>query len=111
MNIDDLIRRLKTATCRSKGDDYDFHVLSDSAEIAAAEKVIFEWATEQITEVNMTKRCAELEAKCYAYEKIIANSNFAPMLRAGVATFVPDPTEIPVPTEIIQESVTEGVSE
>ena len=28
----------------------------------------------------MTKRCAELEAKCYAYEKIIANSNFAPAI-------------------------------
>ena len=80
MNVEKLIENLKKATYRSKGDDYDFHVLSGSAETLVAEKIIFEWAAEQTTEVELNKRCAELEAKCYAYEKIIANSNFAPVI-------------------------------
>lgn len=40
---------------------------------------INEWATEQLTDIEAEKRIGLLEAKVYAYEKIIANSNFAPM--------------------------------
>lgn len=43
-------------------------------------KIIYEWAAEQTTEVDLTRKVATLEAKVYAYEKIIANSNFAPIL-------------------------------
>lgn len=42
---------------------------------------ISEWATEQITDIEAEKRIGLLEAKVYAYEKIIANSNFAPMVQ------------------------------
>ncbi len=42
-------------------------------------KVIYEWAAEEITDIDAGKRIAELEAKCYTYEKVIANSNFAPI--------------------------------
>ena len=31
--------------------------------------------------IDLKIRIAELEAKVYAYEKIIANSNFAPIMR------------------------------
>lgn len=43
-------------------------------------KTIYEWAAEQTTEVDLTRKVATLEAKVYAYEKIIANSNFAAIL-------------------------------
>lgn len=36
--------------------------------------------------VDTAKRIAELEAKVYTYEAIIANSNFAPMVRNEVRT-------------------------
>lgn len=34
----------------------------------------------QLNEKEIYKRLGELEAKCYAYEQIIANSNFKPIL-------------------------------
>ena len=80
MNIDDLIKRLKSATYRDKGDKYDYHILSSTNAELAVVRIVSEWAAEQISDVELNKKCAEFEAKCYAYEKIIANSNFAPML-------------------------------
>ena len=80
MNVDKLIENLKKATYRDQDMKYDWNVLRNSAATVVAEKIILEWAAEQTTEVALNKRCAELEAKCYAYEKIIANSNFAPVI-------------------------------
>lgn len=42
--------------------------------------------------VDMSKRIGELEAKVYTYEKIIANSNFAPMIQPTIVETV---TEFP----------------
>lgn len=39
---------------------------------------VIEWYLEQTERQNV--KIAELEAKVYAYEKIIANSNFKPLL-------------------------------
>ena len=85
MDIDNLIERLM-----GNGDKYDFNVISDRHK----EKVFDEiksWSKAQdITQelinkeyeiIEVKKRIAELEAKVYAYEKIIANSNFAPIMR------------------------------
>lgn len=49
---------------------------------AVIEKVVYEWANRQMTELEKDKRIAELEAKCCAYEHIIQKSNFAPMIIA-----------------------------
>ena len=49
---------------------------------AVIEKVVYEWANYQTVEFKKDKKIAELEAKCYAYERIIQNSNFAPMITA-----------------------------
>jgi len=46
-------------------------------ERAAIAKVVYDWAS---TQLDDSKRIAELEAKCYAYEQIISNSSFAPVL-------------------------------
>lgn len=49
-------------------------------ERAAIARAVYEWACEQMDDMEQSREIAMLEAKCYAYEKIIANSNFAPML-------------------------------
>ena len=89
MDIDNLIERLMSLTYRDSGAKYDFNVISDRHK----EKVFDEiksWSKAQdITQelinkeyeiIEVKKRIAELEAKVYTYEKIIANSNFAPIL-------------------------------
>ena len=53
----------------------------DSNERRAIAGAISEWAMEQMTDIEAEKRIGLLEAKVYAYEKIIANSNFAPMIQ------------------------------
>ena len=52
------------------------------AKKAVIEKVVYEWANRQMTELEKDKRIAELEAKCFAYEQFIQKSNFAPMFIA-----------------------------
>ena len=81
MNIKNLIERLKSATYRNKGDNYDYHILSNANAELVVIKIVSEWAAEQISDNELSRKCAELEAKCYAYEKFIANSNFAPMVQ------------------------------
>lgn len=53
----------------------------NSKERAAIAQAINEWAIGQQTDAEMEKYIGTLEAKVYAYEKIIANSNFAPMIQ------------------------------
>ena len=80
MNIDNLIERLEKAKYHKQGYNFAFDLLGDEQK-AVAKEIIYGWAAEQISDVELNKKCAELEAKCYAYEKIIANSNFAPMMQ------------------------------
>ena len=90
MDLDNLIERLMSLTYRDSGDKYDFNVISNRHK----EKVFDEiksWSKAQdITQeiinkeyeiIEAKKRIAELEAKVYTYEKIIANSNFAPIIK------------------------------
>jgi hypothetical protein len=84
MNIEKLIEKIESATYPAKYIDghgtYQSHaVSSENGARAAVREAIYEWATEEVTEIDAGKRIAELEAKCYAYEKVIANSNFAPV--------------------------------
>ncbi len=49
---------------------------------------IMDWAIEEDVYVqNLIKEKSVLEAKCYAYEEIIANSNFAPLIKTQKAGF------------------------
>ena len=80
MNIDNLIERLEKAKYHKQGYNFAFDLLGDEQK-AVAKEIIYGWAAEQISDVELNKKCAELEAKCYAYEKIIANSNFAPVMQ------------------------------
>ena len=88
MDIDNLIERLMSLTYKSRN-NFEFNVIFEENR----DKVIDEiksWSKAQdITQeiinkeyeiIEVKKRIAELEAKVYTYEKIIANSNFAPML-------------------------------
>jgi len=52
----------------------------DDALVTAIAKTIYTWASKQEVYNDLVKRIAELEARVYAYEQIIAKSNFEPML-------------------------------
>lgn len=60
-------------------DGTEHNIFFREGEKLAIEKTIRIWASEQ------QSKMAELEAKCYTYEKIIANSNFAPLLKGVVS--------------------------
>ena len=89
MDIDNLIERLMSLTYRDRGDKYDFNVISDRNrekvfdEIKSwskAQDINQEIINKEYEIIEVKKRIAELEAKVYTYEKIIANSNFAPII-------------------------------
>ena len=89
MDIDNLIERLMSLTYRDKGDKYDFNVISfnhrnkvfdEIKSWSKAQDITQEIITKEYEIIEVKKKIAELEAKVYTYEKIIANSNFAPIL-------------------------------
>ena len=83
MDIDNLIKRLMSLTYRNKSDTYDYHIISDSHKDKVTAEIL-SWYKEQNISNEITEckiKIAELEAKVYAYENIIANSNFAPIMR------------------------------
>ena len=84
MDLDNLIERLM-----GNGDKYDFNVISfnhrnkvfdEIKSWSKAQDITQEIITKEYEIIEVKKKIAELEAKVYAYEKIIANSNFAPIL-------------------------------
>ena len=83
MNIDDLIERLMSLTYRNKSDTYDFNIISDSHKDKVFNEVMSWYKDQNISNeiIECKRKIAELEAKVYAYEKIIENSNFAPIIR------------------------------
>ena len=83
MDIKTLIRRLETAQAKDPKDGYMMEILWGDHRKSKMREVVMEWAAEQIEgkdDVEQAKRIAELEAKVFTYEKIISNSNFAPVL-------------------------------
>lgn len=89
MDIDNLIERLMSLTYRNKSDTYDFPIISDNYRDKVFDEIKSWSKAQDITQeiinkeyeiIEVKKRIAELEAKVYAYEKIIANSNFAPII-------------------------------
>lgn len=91
MDIDKLIRKITSAEYDYKttmnGHRETWKTKAVSTDEGAHEAVcaaIYEWAAEEITDIDAGKRIAELEAKCYTYEKVIANSNFAPVAEASL---------------------------
>lgn len=84
MNIEKLINDIERGTYNGKShvsNGYtSYSIVYGDEEKAALRKIIYGWAAEQTTDVDMTKRCAELEAKVFAYEAMIANSNFSPVI-------------------------------
>lgn len=84
MNIEKLIEKIESAEYPRKYIDgsgtYQSHAVdTDAGARAAIRKAIYEWAAEEVTDIDAGKRIAELEAKCYTYEKVIVNSNFGPI--------------------------------
>lgn len=91
MNIENLIRKITDAEYEYKttisGHSETWKTKAVNTDEGAREAVraaIYEWASEEITDIDAGKRIAELEAKCYTYEKVIANSNFAPVAETSL---------------------------
>ena len=83
-NINDLIERLMGLKHKEKGDSYSYSVIYREYQ-PIIENAVKTWWAEQLTDIDASKRIGELEAKVYAYEKIIANSNFKPLILADKA--------------------------
>ena len=97
MDVKDLINRLERAKAKDpkRTNDIELEILWNQYEKDKVREVVTNWALEQTEykdEAEQAKRIAELEAKVYAYEKIIANSNFQPL----IAT-TPPPQTLPLP--------------
>lgn len=80
MNLENLFEIICQATYKDGHDYHDYRIVYSQAEKDALWGAIHKWTTTEMSSVETNKRLAELEAKCYAYEQIIANSNFSPML-------------------------------
>ena len=81
MDIDNLIERLLSLKYRNESEQVEYHVIN-SRNRALVSNEVRKWYEEQNIKatIDIQTKIAELEAKVYAYEKIIANSNFAPIL-------------------------------
>ena len=81
MDIDNLIERLMGNG--DKGDKYDFNVIPARYKDKVFNEIMSWYKDQNISNeiIEYKRKIAELEAKVYAYEKIIANSNFAPIIR------------------------------
>ena len=78
MDIDNLIERLMNIMCRD-----GFNVIPAYHKDKVFNEIMSWYKTQNISNeiIEYKRKIAELEAKVYAYEKIIANSNFAPIIR------------------------------
>ena len=78
MDIDNLIERLM-----GNGDKYDFNAIPARYKDKVFNEIMSWYKDQNISNeiIECKRKIAELEAKVYAYEKIIANSNFAPIIR------------------------------
>ena len=83
MDIDNLIERLMNLTYRGSGDKYDFDVIPARYKDKVFNEVMSWYKNQNVSNeiIECKRKIAELEAKVYTYEKIIANSNFAPIMR------------------------------
>ena len=78
MDLDNLIERLM-----GNGDKYDFNVIPARYKDKVFNEVMDWYKTQNISNeiIECKRKIAELEAKVFAYESIIKNSNFAPIIR------------------------------
>lgn len=81
MDINELIEILMSLKYRNESEQIEYYVIS-SRNRALVSNEVRKWFEEQNIKatIDIQTKIAELEAKVYAYEKIIANSNFAPIL-------------------------------
>lgn len=79
-SIQELIDRLFRLTYTSDYGNYQLPVIGKNHR-TEIEHIVRQWALE-----NHDRKVGELEAKVFAYEKIISNSNFAPMIQNSKTT-------------------------
>lgn len=82
MDINNLIERLLSLKYRNESEQFEYHVISSCNRHLVSNEVR-KWYEEQNISneiIGYKRKIAELEAKVYTYEKIIANSNFAPII-------------------------------
>ncbi len=72
--VDKICDELFSLRYKSKGHDFTFNVISDD------NKALVKNAISLVINDNFDRDIGTLQAKVYAYEQIIANSNFASLL-------------------------------
>ena len=82
MDIDNLIERLMSLRHSGNEDKHDFYVIPAMYKDKVFNEVMSWYKNQNISNeiIECKRKIAELESKVYAYEKIIANSNFAPII-------------------------------
>lgn len=88
LNLDALIDSICNAEYTYRSNNGETHTLKivsrysadKTAERAAISEAVYTWASSNI-DTDLRQEIGILEAKCYAYEQIIANSNFAPVIK------------------------------
>ena len=84
MDINNLIERLMSLTYKNNNEPFEYNIINDRYKDKVSAEILKWYKTQDTTKeyeiIEVKKRIAELEAKVYTYEKIIANSNFAPIL-------------------------------
>ena len=78
MNCDNIVNKLMNMKYRDEKYDCSFSVISKQHE-DLVRVVIADALNQELSEKD--SKISELEAKVYAYEQIIANSNFAPVIK------------------------------
>lgn len=89
-SIRELLDRLFSLTYRSDYGNYYLPVIGDHHR-TEIEHIVRQWALD-----NHDSKVGTLEAKVFAYEQIISNSNFAPMIQNSTTrggNFCDDKTE------------------
>lgn len=84
MDVETLIKTLTELKYKDKAMNHEFYAISYSHR-DLVEREIRLWASKQDEEQERKKletKLGHLEAKCIAYEAIIKNSNFAPVIAA-----------------------------
>lgn len=81
-DVNKIVERIASTTYKvhsygSKGEYWDSPVVSKEAI-----PILLNILNEELAGICMEK--AELEAKCFAYEAIISNSNFKPVITSGL---------------------------
>ena len=94
-NIERIVDRVSTETYRAKSYSREYDYINKAIIEKEALPALRTILIQELGELNI--KYSQLEAKCFAYEAIIQNSNFMPILNATIETSS-EAADGPIPT-------------